>query len=85
MVERSSTNCSTLRPCVCIPAAIAANSSSPAFKVGVKSPVEVRWLSVREVEKPSAPARTASAASWAIALLSSSVEGSRRAPRSPIT
>ena len=85
MVERSSTNCSTLRPWPCIAAAIAVSSSSPAFSVGVKSPVEVRWLSVREVEKPSAPARTASAASAAIALLSSGVEGSRRAPRSPIT
>jgi hypothetical protein len=51
----------------------------------VKSPVDVRWFSVREVEKPSAPALTASAASAAIALLSSSVAGSRRAPRSPIT
>ena len=66
-------------------AAIADSSSSLAFRVGVKSPVEVRWFSVREVEKPSAPARTASPASCAIALLSSSVEGSRRAPRSPIT
>jgi hypothetical protein len=65
--------------------AIAVSSSSPAFSVGVKSPVEVRWLSVRDVEKPSAPARTASLARAAIALLSSGVDGSRRAPRSPIT
>ena len=59
----------------CIAAAIAVSSSSPAFSVGVKSPVEVRWLSVREVEKPSAPARTASPPSAAIALLSSGVDG----------
>ena len=85
MVERSSTNWNTLRPAPCIAPAIAVSSSSPAFSVGVKSPVEVRWFSVREVEKPSAPARTASLASAAIALLSSGVEGSRRAPRSPIT
>ncbi|MBA7693606.1 hypothetical protein ES703_102193 [subsurface metagenome] len=43
MVERSSTNCSTARlPWVCMAAAIAVSSSSPAFRVGVKSPVEVR-------------------------------------------
>ena len=35
MVERSSTNCSTLRPWACMAAAIAVSSSSPAFKVGV--------------------------------------------------
>src|SRR6516165_9778533 len=80
-VERSSTNCSTLRPSLCMAAAIAVSSSSPAFSVGVKSPVEVRWLRVREVEKPSAPERTASRASLAIASLSSGVEGSRRAPQ----
>jgi len=85
MLLWSSTNCSTLRPTPCIAPAIAVSSSSPAFRVGVKSPVEVRWLSVREVEKPSAPARTASPASAAMAVLSSAVAGSRRAPRSPIT
>ena len=34
-VERSSTNCSTLRPTPCIAPAIAVSSSSPAFSVGV--------------------------------------------------
>ena len=34
-VERSSTNCSTLRPTPCIAPAIVVSSSSPAFSVGV--------------------------------------------------
>ncbi len=40
----SSTNCSTPAPCPRIAPAMAVSSSSPAFRVGVKSPVEVRWL-----------------------------------------
>jgi hypothetical protein len=39
------------------------------------------WLSVREVEKPNAPARTAAAASLAITMTSSSVASSRAAAR----
>ena len=34
-VDRSSTNCSTLRPTPCIAPAIAVSSSSPALRVGV--------------------------------------------------
>ena len=57
------------------------SSSSPAVSVGVGCPSEVRWLSVREVEKPSAPASTARFASAAMAAMSASVAGSRSAPR----
>jgi hypothetical protein len=39
---------------------------------------------VRDVEKPSAPASIASVTSRPIAVMSSGVAGSLRAPRSPI-
>ena len=45
------------------PRASAVSSVLGARSVGVGSPVSVLWLMVREVEKPKAPARTASAAS----------------------
>jgi hypothetical protein len=61
------------------------SSSASAVRVGVGSPLLVRWLSVREVVKPSAPAATAWAASSAMAAMSSAVAGSRAAPRSPMT
>ena len=43
-----------------------------------------RWPSVRDVEKPSAPASTASCTIAAMAAISSGVAGSLAAPRSPI-
>ena len=43
-----------------------------------------RWPIVRDVEKPSAPASTASCTMRAIAAMSSGVAGSFFAPRSPI-
>ena len=36
------------------------SSSAPAVRLGVKRPSLARWFFVREVVKPSAPARTAS-------------------------
>jgi hypothetical protein len=48
-------------------------------------PSLVRWLRVREVEKPRAPASTACRAMSAMAAMSAGVAGSRLAPRSPIT
>ena len=75
------------RPARCAPIASAmpTSSSASAVSVGVNSPRLVRWLSVRDVVKPSAPASMPSAASAAIGAMSSGVAGSRRAPRSPIT
>ena len=62
------------------------NSSSSAAKVpGTGSPSMAMWAMVREVENPSAPARTASPTMAAIISMSSAVAGSLRAPRSPIT
>ena len=52
-------------------AAMPTSSSASAVSVGVGSPRLVRWFSVRDVVKPSAPAATASAASAPIASISS--------------
>ena len=65
--------------------AIAASSASAASSVGIERPSNVLWFSVREVEKPRAPALIPSAASRAISARSCSVAGSRSAPRSPMT
>ena len=62
------------------------NSSSSAANVpGTGSPSMARWASVRDVEKPRAPAAIASLTIAFIASMSSGVAGSLRAPRSPIT
>ena len=62
------------------------NSSSSAAKVpGTGSPSMAMWAMVREVEKPKAPARRASATMSRIWAMSSGVAGSFLAPRSPIT
>ena len=53
----------TPRPASFMPSAMPKSSASEARSEGVGSPFTVRWLSVREVEKPSAPARMASAVS----------------------
>ena len=61
-------------------------SSSSAAKVpGTGSPSMARWAMVREVEKPRAPAATASFTMAFIAAMSSGVAGSLLAPRSPMT
>ena len=61
-------------------------SSSSAAKVpGTGSPSMARWAMVREVEKPSAPAATASLTSCFMPAMSAGVAGSLRAPRSPMT
>jgi hypothetical protein len=52
---------------------------------GTSSPDFERWIGVREVENPSAPARSPRSTMSAIAAMSSSVGGSLAAPRSPIT
>ncbi len=62
------------------------NSSSSAAKVpGTGSPSMAVCAMVREVENPSAPARSASATISVMASMSSGVAGSFVAPRSPIT
>ena len=62
------------------------NSSSSAAKVpGTGSPSMARWASVRDVEKPSAPAAMPSRTMSAMAAMSSGVAGSFLAPRSPMT
>ena len=62
------------------------NSSSSAAKVpGTGSPEMARCASVRLVEKPRAPATTASRTMAAIASMSAGVAGSLLAPRSPMT
>ena len=76
------------RRCPVAPIALAmpTSSSASAVSVGVGSPRLVRWLSVREVVKPSAPASIASRASSAIARdVVRRSPASRCAPRSPIT
>ena len=61
------------------------SSTSVARSVGVYSPVRLLWLMVRDVEKPKAPARMASAAMRRMAAMSASVAASWRMARSPIT
>ena len=58
---------------------------SAAKVPGTGSPSMARWARVREDEKPSAPASTASWTMRLIAAMSSTVAGSLRAPRSPMT
>ena len=66
------------------PAAIPASSAAEAVRLGVFSPVEERWLRVREVEKPTAPAATASVARAAMWAMSSSVARSLATARGPM-
>jgi len=61
------------------------SSSSPAVSVAIGEPSDERWLSVREVPKPMAPASMARLAMAAMALMSASVAGSRSTPRWPMT
>ena len=63
-------------PASFMPSAMPISSASEARSDGVGSPFTVRWLSVREVEKPSAPARIASAVSARICAISSGVASS---------
>ena len=72
-------------PASAMPRAMAPSSGAVACSDGVGSPRAVRWLRVREVEKPIAPARMASAVSRRMAAASESVAASRRVARSPIT
>ncbi|SHU83499.1 Uncharacterised protein [Mycobacteroides abscessus subsp. abscessus] len=60
------------------------NSSSAANVPGTGSPSMARCASVRDDEKPRAPASIASWTSFAMALMSSALAGSLRAPRSPM-
>ena len=68
-----------------MPMAMAISSSSLAVKVAIGSPSLVRWLRVREVPKPIAPASMASLAKRRISAMSCAVAGSRSAPRWPMT
>jgi hypothetical protein len=64
--------------------AMPVSSSSCARKVGVKSPFRVLWLMVRLVEKPKAPARTASATRARMAAMSPWFAGSSASARLPM-
>src|SRR4029078_2288795 len=61
------------------------SSSSAAYVPGTGSPSTALCMIVRDVEKPSAPARMPSRTRSAIASMSSGVAGSFRAPRPPLT
>ena len=65
--------------------AMPVNSAALASEAGVSSPREVRWLSLRPVEKPAAPASSASRSSARIASMSSGVAACWACARSPIT
>ena len=67
------------------PMAIPMSSASCARSVGVWSPASVLCAMVREVEKPNAPARTASAVISRICWMSAWFASSRFSARSPIT
>jgi hypothetical protein len=82
---KSSRSWITPLPARRMPRAIAASSSSAAVMVGVSAPSGVRWNSEREVVKPSAPAKSPSSTSAAIAAMSAVVAGSRSTPRRPMT
>jgi hypothetical protein len=60
-------------------------SSSEANVPGTTSPSIARCTSVRDIEKPSAPASMPSRTIAAICATSSGAAGSFFAPRSPIT
>ena len=62
-VLKSEMNSMTPLPASFMPSAMPRSSASEARSDGVGSPFTVRWLSVREVENPRAPARIASAVS----------------------
>ena len=77
----SGASSNTARPPRCIARPSANSSSSAANVPGTGRPSMARWPSVRDVEKPSAPASIASCTIGAIAAISSGVAGSlRRAP-----
>ena len=61
------------------------SSASAANVPGTGSPSMAMWATVRDVEKPSAPASMPSRTIAAISAMSSLVAASLRAPRSPIT
>ena len=82
---KSDTTWSTPRPASAMPMAMAVSSSSLAVRVAIGSPALVRWLRVRDVPKPMAPASIASLARAFIRAMSSAVAGSRSAPRWPMT
>ena len=83
--QKSEISSTTPCPASATPRAMASSSSVPARSDGVGSPLAVRWFSVRDVEKPMAPARRASVARRRMAAVSSGVASSSRAARSPMT
>ena len=83
--SKSLTICSTPRSRPRNTCARPASSAAVASAAGVASPAVVRWLSVRPVEKPAAPASSASASRRCIAAMSSAVAASWARARSPIT
>src|SRR3954470_14377574 len=78
---KSETTCKTPLPApllaAAMPMAMPVNSSSPAVSVAIGEPSEERWLSVRDVPKPMAPASIARLAIADMALMSASVAGVR--------
>jgi hypothetical protein len=67
-----------------MPRAMAASSAALASAPGVGRPSLPRWLSVRPVEKPTAPATIASRTSSPMRAISASVATSPASARSPI-
>jgi len=61
------------------------SSSGEAVVPAANSPSLARWMIVRVVEKPTAPASIASRTRDAIAAISSGVASALAPPRSPIT
>ena len=84
-MSKSLTACTT--PCASPAKACAMPASSFASdsEAGVSSPVTARWLSERPVEKPAAPASSASRTMVRIRTMSSSVATLLATARSPIT
>jgi hypothetical protein len=61
------------------------SSSGDAVVPAASSPSLARWMTVRVVEKPTAPAAIASRRRAAMAAISSAVASALAPPRSPIT
>ncbi len=61
------------------------SSSSAAYVPGTNSPSTALWPMVRDVEKPSAPARSAPRTMLLMASMSAAVAASFFDPRSPMT
>ena len=84
-MSKSDTACKTPWSSPTKASAMPVSSRTSASEAGVHSPLASRWLSVRPVLKPTAPASSASRVSWRIRAISSSEAGSSAMARSRIT